>query len=345
MRILFFLLLSFLNLIYAHADEVTLIGAGATFPYPLYSKMFQEYYSIKKVKVNYQAIGSGGGIRQLINKTVDFGASDAFISDENLKKYGNNILHIPICIGAVVLSYNLHGNPAIKLTPEIISNIFLGKIKKWNNPAIATINPDIKLPDQQIVVIHRSDGSGTTFIFTDYLSKVSEEWATKFGKGKSINWPIGLGAKGNPGVAGLIKQIPGSIGYIELVYALHNNMSYAQVKNKNENYITPSIQSVSYAANIELPEDSRVSLTNTDAEQGYPISGFTWILTYNDLSNLNRNKAQELVNLFWWMTHEGQKLAAPLEYAPLSPKAQSIAEQIIKKIKYNNEILWNTISK
>ncbi len=323
------------------AGDLELIGAGATFPYPLYSKMFNEYHKQFGIKVNYQAIGSGGGIRQLLSKVVDFGASDAFVSDEELKKFTSPIVHIPMTAGAVVLTYNLPGNPKLKFTPSLISNIFLGKIVNWNDPEIKKVNPGINLPDLKIAVVHRSDGSGTTFIFTDYLSKVSKAWKNVVGRGKSVNWPAGLGAKGNPGVAGLIKQIPGSIGYVELIYALSNNMPYGDIKNKKGNFITPSIKTVSLASNTELPDDMRVSLTDTDSDYGYPISGFTWILVYRDLANggLSRKKAKALVKLLWWMTHEGQKYAKGLHYAPLSKKAQEKAEKIIKSITYRGEKL------
>jgi len=324
------------------ATTVELTGAGATFPYPLYSKMFSEYYKKSGVKINYQAIGSGGGIRQLQAKTVDFGASDAFVDDKGLKKFSSPIIHIPTAAGAVVITYNLPGNPKLKLTGEIIADIFLGKISSWNDPKIKKLNPKVNFPNLKIVVVHRSDGSGTTFIFSDYLSKVSKEWKNKVGKGKSLNWPCGLGAKGNPGVAGLIKQIPGSIGYVELIYALSNNMPFADVQNKAGNFITPSIKSVSLAADINLPDDTRVSLTNTDAEYGYPISSFTWILIYKDLKKgkLTKEKAEALVKLLWWMIHEGQKYTQKLHYAPLSEKARKKAERLIKSITYEGKPLW-----
>ena len=319
-----------------------LTGAGATFPYPLYSKMFSEYYKKTGVKINYQAIGSGGGIRQLRAKLVDFGASDAYVDDEGFKKFSAPILHIPTAAGAVVLTYNLQGNPKLKLTGKIISDIFLGKITNWNAPEIKKLNPEVKLPDLKIIVVHRSDGSGTTFIFSDYLCKVSKEWKNKIGRGKSLNWPCGLGAKGNPGVAGLIKQISGSIGYVELIYALSNKMPYADVQNKSGNFITPGIKSVSLAADTKLPDDMRVSLTDTDAEYGYPISGFTWILVYKDLKKggLTEEKARDLVKLLWWMIHKGQKYAEKLHYAPLSEKAVKKAERIIKSITYGGNLLW-----
>ena len=323
------------------AKETELIGAGATFPYPLYSKMFDVYHKEYGVKVNYQAIGSGGGIRQLINKTVDFGGSDAIVSDQDMKEAAAPILHIPTSAGAVVVTYNLTEEPELKFTPDMIADIFLGKIRKWNDPRISALNPGMKLPDMAVTVVHRSDGSGTTFIFSDYVSKVSSEWKEKVGKGTSLNWPTGLGGKGNPGVAGLVKQTPGSIGYVELIYALQNKMPYGTVKNKNGRFVTPTIASTSLAADINLPDDMRVSLTDTDASGGYPISGFTWILVYKEQNYADRSeeKAKELVKLLWWMTHEGQKHAEPLHYAPLSKKAVEKAEKLIKSISYKEKPL------
>src|SRR4030043_2358918 len=264
------------------AKEQELIGAGATFPYPLYSKMFDVYSKEYGVKINSQAIGSGGGIRQLINKTVDFGGSDAIMSEADIKEASAPILHIPTCAGAVVLTYNLPGNPQLKFTPDVIGDLFLGKIGKWNDRRLSDINPGVKLPDMNVTVVHRSDGSGTTSIFSDYLSKVSREWKEKVGAGTSLNWPAGLGGKGNPGVAGLGQQTPGSIGYVELIYALQNKMSYGMVKNKNGNFWTAKLASTSKTTDTNLPDDMKVSLTETDAPEGYPISGFTWILVYKD---------------------------------------------------------------
>ena len=323
------------------AKETELIGAGATFPYPLYSKMFDVYHKEYGVKVNYQAIGSGGGIRQLINKTVDFGGSDAIVSDQDMKEAAAPILHIPTSAGAVVVTYNLTEEPELKFTPDMIADIFLGKIRKWNDPRISALNPGMKLPDMAVTVVHRSDGSGTTFIFSDYVSKVSSEWKEKVGKGTSLNWPAGLGGKGNPGVAGLVKQTPGSIGYVELIYALQNKMPYGTVKNKNGRFVTPTIASTSLAADTNLPDDMRVSLTDTDASGGYPISGFTWILVYKEQNYADRSeeKAKELVKLLWWMTHEGQKHAEPLHYAPLSKRAVEKAEKLIRSISYKEKPL------
>jgi len=321
------------------AAEVELIGAGATFPYPLYSKMFDVYNKEQGLKINYQSIGSGGGIRQLTNKTVDFGGSDAIMSEKDLKEAGAPVLHIPTCAGAVVVSYNLAGDPQLKFTPDVIADIFLGKIKKWNDPRITAINSGVKLPDTDITVVHRSDGSGTTNIFSSYLSKVSPEWKEKVGAGPSLSWPAGLGGKGNPGVAGMVKQTPGGFGYVELIYALQNKMSYGTIKNKKGNFVKPTIASTSLAANTALPDDMKVDLTDTDATEGYPISGFTWILVYKEQNYADKpeEKAKALVNLLWWMTHEGQKYAEPLHYAPLSKAAVGKAENLIKSVTFKEK--------
>jgi len=319
--------------------KVELLGAGATFPYPLYSKMFDVYFRETGVKVNYQAIGSGGGIRQLLNNTVDFGATDAFMTDLELRDARGEILHVPICLGAVVITYNLPGIEDLKLTGEILADIYLGKIKKWNDERIQEVNPDLELPEKSIVVVHRSDGSGTTMIFTDYLSKISEEWKKKVGKGKAINWPIGLGAKGNPGVSGLVKQIKGSIGYVELAYVVQNKMPYASIKNKSGAFIKPTLEAISNSALMELPEDMRVSLTDTESPRGYPLSGFTWILVYKEqrYGSHSFEKARELTRLLWWMIHEGQKYTEPLHYAPLPVTAFKRAEKMIKSMTYGGK--------
>jgi phosphate transport system substrate-binding protein len=321
--------------------EVELIGAGATFPYPLYSKMFDVYHKEHGAKINYQAIGSGGGIRQLTNKTVDFGGSDAIMSDKDLKEAGAPVLHMPTCAGAVVVTYKLAGDPELKFAPDVIAGIFLGKIKKWSDPRIISMNPGVKLPETDITVVHRSDGSGTTAIFSSYLSKVSPEWKEKVGAGPSLNWPAGLGGKGNPGVAGLVQQTPGSFGYVELIYALQNKMPYGTIKNKKGNFVKPTIASTSLAANTALPDDMKVDLTDTDAAEGYPISGFTWILVYREQNYANKTeeKAKALVNLLWWMTHEGQQYAEPLHYAPLSKAAVGKAEKMIKNISYKDMVI------
>jgi len=322
----------------SHAASVELLGAGATFPYPLYSKMFDTYYQAYKVKINYQAIGSGGGIQQLISKTVDFGGTDAFMNEKEMKKAEVPILHIPTCLGAVVVTYNLPDKPKLKFTPDVIADIFLGKITRWDDPRIAAVNPEVKLPGLSIVVVHRSDGSGTTYIFSDYLTKVSKDWAFKVGADKSLNWPVGLGAKGNPGVAGLINQTPGAIGYVELIYTLQNNMPAGIIKNKAGNFIEPNIKSTSAAANIDMPDDTRVSLTDTAAADGYPISGFTWLILYkeqNYSSDRSKERAEELVKLLWWMLHEGQQIAEPMQYAPIPNSAVTRGEQILRSVVYN----------
>ena len=321
-------------------DDNTLLGAGSTFVYPLFSKQFSEYNKLNGLKINYQSIGSGGGILQLTNKTVDFGGSDAPLNDEQSKKIGADVLHIPMAAGADVISYNLPQiKDTLKFTPEVLANIFLGKITKWNDAAISKINPGAKLPDVAIVVAHRSDGSGTSYIWTDYLSKVSDEWKTKVGKGTSVNWPVGLGGKGNEGVAGLVKQTPGAIGYIELSYAFQNKMSVASIQNKAGNYITPSLSSITAAGNIQLPADAKVSITNTDAPGGYPISSFTWALVYKE-QNYNKrsnDKAQKLIKLLWWNTHEGQQYCTPLLYAPLAPAAVTVAEALLKSATFDGK--------
>lgn len=322
-------------------DAIELLGAGATFPYPLYSKMFDEYNKATGVKVNYQSIGSGGGIKQLMSKTVDFGASDAFLSDEQLASAPSPVVHVPITLGAVVLTYNLPGNPKLKLTPDVVADIFLGKITKWSDPRIAKANPGVKIPDVAMFVVHRSDGSGTSFVFTDYLSKVSTEWGTKVGRKTMVDWPTGLGAKGNEGVSGMVKQTPGGIGYVELIFALQNKMQYASLANKKGKFIDASIASVSSAANVTIPADARVSLTNTDAADGYPISSFTWILIYKDQNYDGRAmaKAQASCKLINWMLHDGQKLAGPLNYAPLPAQALKVAEQNIKSVNFGGKPL------
>jgi phosphate transport system substrate-binding protein len=321
-------------------DDNTLLGAGSTFVYPLFSKLFSEYNKTAGVKVNYQSIGSGGGILQLTNKTVDFGDSDAPLNEEQTQKMGSPVLHIPMCSGAVVLSYNLpQVKDTLKLTPDVIAKIFLGNIKTWNDPQIAAVNNGVQLPNTPIVIAHRSDGSGTTNIFTTYLAAVSTDWSAKVGKGSSINWPAGLGGKGNEGVAGLVKQTPGAIGYVELAYAMQNKMAFAKLQNKSGNFITPTVASTSAAGNIQIPADAKVSLTNTEAADGYPISGLTWALIYKEqkYNNRSQERATKLVKLLWWNIHEGQQYCNALNYATLSPTALSVAETILKSATYDGK--------
>ncbi len=323
------------------STDNTLMGAGASFPNPLYSKMFSEYNKATNLKVNYQSIGSGGGIKNLTDKTVDFGASDAPLNGKQDSALSAPAVHIPATAGAVVLSYNLGADfkDTIVLSPAVIAGMFLGEITKWNDPKIAEINKGVKLPAIEVKIVHRADGSGTSNIFTTYLDKVNENWHNKVGKGSSVNWPVGEGSKGNEGVAGSIKQTNGAIGYIELAYAIQNNMAYSKVINKAGNVITPSITSVTAAANIDIPADGKVSLTNTDAPDGYPISGLSWILVYKEQKYNNRSadKASKMIKLIWWMTHEGQQYSAALNYAPLSPKAVAVGEAILKSVTYDGK--------
>ena len=314
----------------------TLVGAGATFPYPFYSKIFHDYAKISGVRVNYQAIGSGGGVRQLQNRTVDFGATDAYVSDKLAKKFSGDIIHIPTCIGAITLSYNLPGNPKIRLSGAMIADIYMGKIKRWRDPRILALNPGEKIQDLMIAVIYRSDGSGTTHIFADYMAKVSPAWKKRIGVGKSLNWPTGLGGKGNPGVAGLIQQIPGSLGYVELVYTLQNKMPIAAIKNKNGNFILPNLGSVTAAIPRNLPDDLRFIMTDTDAQYGYPIASFTWIIVYKEQAYRNKTKSQSkaLKDLLKWTIADGQSYALPLGYAPLSEKAVEKATVLIDSLTY-----------
>ena len=318
------------------ASAETLInGAGATFPYPLYSKWFSEYAKIDpSVKFNYQSIGSGGGIKQITAQTVDFGASDKFLSDEELKAAPGKLLHIPTVMGAVVVTYNLPGVPkGLKLNSEDVANIFLGKITKWNDKRIADDNPGLNLPDKAIIVVHRSDGSGTTSIFTDYLTGVNGEWAQKVGKGASVKWPVGLGGKGNEGVAGQIKTTQYTIGYVELAYAFENKLPFATLKNKAGSWVEPSIQTTSAAAAAavkHMPADYRISLVNQPGKDAYPITGFTWLLVYHDQKD--KTKGKKLVEFLNWSLHKGQKMAAPMLYAPLPESVLKMVEKTIKTI-------------
>jgi phosphate transport system substrate-binding protein len=315
--------------------QLQLNGAGATFPYPIYSKWFNEYIKVDpSVRFNYQSIGSGGGIKQITEQTVDFGASDGPMTDEQLKAARGHLLHFPTVMGAVVLTYNVAGlTTGLKLTPEAIAGIYLGKITKWNDPLLTAANPGVALPNQDIIVVHRSDGSGTSYIFTDYLSKVSKDWSNKVGKGTSVNWPVGLGGKGNEGVTGLVKQMPFSIGYVELIYALSNDSPFADVKNAAANFIKPSLESVTAAAVAaapSMPDDFRVSITNAPGPQAYPISGMTWLLVYEKQQDAEKGK--KLVQFLSWMLRDGQKYAPQLQYAPLPAGVVAKEEQAIHRI-------------
>lgn len=315
------------------AGAQTLInGAGATFPYPIYSKWFDEYTKVDpEVRFNYQSIGSGGGIKQVTARTVDFGATDGPMTDEQLKQAPAQLFHIPTVLGAVVATYNLPGNPKLQFTPEILADIFLGKITKWNDAQITAINPRVSLPDQAIAVVHRSDGSGTTYIWVDYLSKVSPEWHQKVGRGTSVKWPVGLGGKGNEGVSGQVKNTPGALGYVELAYAVQNNLPVAAVKNPAGKFIEPTIKSTTAAAAgaaATMPDDFRVSITNPPGDAAYPIASFTWLLVYKDQSDEVKGRA--LVKFLAWMARDGQKYTSDLLYAPLPPQ---VVQQVVAKVR------------
>ena len=319
--------------------QTTLNGAGATFPYPMYSKWFNEYHKLHPdIQINYQSIGSGGGIRQVTEGTVEFGASDMPMTDDQLKeaqaKLKTNVLNIPTVLGADVPAYNIPGvSGELKFTPEVLAGIFLGHISKWNDKAIAGANPGVSLPDQAIVVVHRSDGSGTTFIWTDYLSKVSPEWKSQVGSGTSVKWPVGLGGKGNEGVAGSIRQLPGSIGYVELIYAVQNHIPYGSVKNAEGTFLKASLEGVTAAAASvkNIPADFRVSITNAPGKDAYPISSFTWLLI--PAQSKNAAKGKILADVLNWMVTDGQKMTSALSYAPLPDNVAQKVKEAIKQVK------------
>jgi len=314
--------------------QTQLNGAGATFPYPMYSKWFSEYNKLHPdVQINYQSIGSGGGIRQVLAGTVDFGASDGPMTDEQLKQAKVKILHIPTVLGADVPAYNVSGvSGEVKFTSDALAGIFLGKIQKWNDPAITQANPGVKFPDKPIIVVHRSDGSGTTYIFTDYLSKASKEWAMEVGKGTSVKWPVGLGGKGNEGVAGQIRQLDGSIGYIELIYAVENKITYGSVKNAAGNFVKASLDGVTEAAASapKMPADFRVSITNAPGKTAYPISSFTWLLIPEQAQDPKKGKI--IADFLDWMVTDGQKMTNQLSYAPLPASVAEKAKAAIKQV-------------
>ncbi|MGH9873900.1 MAG: phosphate ABC transporter substrate-binding protein PstS [Pyrinomonadaceae bacterium] len=314
---------------------VSLQGAGATFPMPIYQKWMSEYGKLHpNVKLDYQSIGSGGGIKQIQAQTVDFGASDAPMTDAELKAAPGELIHIPTVLGAVIVTYNVPSiTQPIHLSPEVVADIFLGKIKKWDDPRIKQDNPGVSLPAADITTVHRSDGSGTTFVFTDYLSKVSPEWKANVGTDKSPKWPVGQGAKGNEGVTGQIKQQPNTIGYVELAYAVQNKLPVALIKNSSGKFVEPSIDAVTAAAasaSAVTPEDLRVSITNSAGENAYPISSYTYILAYKDQKNADKGKA--LVDFLWWGIHDGEQFAKDLQYAPLPAEIVKRAEAKINSI-------------
>jgi phosphate transport system substrate-binding protein len=324
------------------SGSVSLQGAGATFPNPLYQKWLSEYGKLHpNVRIDYQSIGSGGGIKQLREQTVDFGASDSPMSDQDLKSAPGEVLHIPTVLGAVVITYNLEAvKQPLRFSPEVLTDIFLGKIKKWNDPKIAADNPGVTLPTGDITVVHRSDGSGTSAVFTDYLSKISAEWKDKVGAGIAPSWPTGIGGKGNEGVTGQIKNTPNTIGYVELAYALKNNLPVAHIKNASGNFIEPNIDAVTAAASgsaANTPDDLRVSITNAAGPQAYPISSYTYILVYKDQKDAGKGKA--LVDFLWWGIHDGEGFAKELQYAPLPADIVKRAETKINSVTANGAAL------
>jgi phosphate transport system substrate-binding protein len=321
-------------------NPLSINGAGASFPYPMYSKWFDEYHKKNgNIQINYQSIGSGGGIKQVTEGTVDFGASDGPMNDDQLKafqdKHGFGILHFPTVLGADVPAYNIPGVSAeLTFTPDSIAGIFLGKITKWNDPAIAGANAGVKLPANDIVVVHRSDGSGTSYIWTDYLSKVSDDWKNKVGKGTSVNWPVGLGGKGNEGVTGLIKQTPNSFGYVELIYAIQNSMPYGKVKNSSGTIVKADLASVTAAAAgaaKDMPADFRVSITNAPGKNAYPISSFTWLLIPEKFSDASKRDA--IKGFVIWMLTDGQNDTEALSYAKLPKEVVAMEKQALAKVQ------------
>lgn len=323
-------------------NEIRIQGAGATFPNPLYQKWFSEYNKINPgVKFDYQSIGSGGGIKQISSRTVDFGGSDAPMKDDELKAAPGELIHIPTVLGAVVVTYNL---PSVKtelnITPDALAGAFLGKITKWNDPAIASANPGVSLPDVPLTVVHRSDGSGTTFVFTDYLSKVSPEWKEKVGAGAAVQWPAGGGEKGNEGVTGRVKQTPNSIGYAELIYAEENKLPVASIRNSAGQFVRPSLESTAAAAASvagQMPEDLRVSITNAPGGTAYPIASFTYLLVYKEQQD--QQKGQALVKFLWWAIHDGEQMAKDKLYAPLPEEVVKKAEAKIRSITFQGKPL------
>ena len=318
-----------------------LSGAGATFPLPFYNAVFEQFAETKGDAVAYGGIGSGGGVRNLRDKIVDFAGSDAFLTDKEMADM-NPVIHIPTCMGAVVLAYNLEGVEELRLTGEIIADIFAGNIKMWNDERIKSLNPQALLPNETIIPVFRSDGSGTTFVFTDYLTKVSQMWASKFGAGKSVNFPVGQAAKGNPGVASVIKQTRNSIGYVGSEYAFAQKIAYAKIQNQDGEFVAPSSASISAAASGNIPADTRTSITNSAAKGAYPISTFTWMIIYKEQNYSDRSKEQAMATLDliqYILSDEAQKITAFVHYAPLPTKAKEISLANLKTVTYNGEAI------
>ncbi len=322
------------------AQETRITGAGATFPAPIYSKWVLEYTTVRPhIQINYAPIGSGGGIRQFTDRTVDFGASDGPMTDSQIAAVHGNVIHIPTVLGSVVPVYNIPGVTAqLKFSGDLLAGIFLGQITKWNDSRISALNPGVSLPDNDILVVHRSDGSGTTYIWTDYLSKVSADWRSRVGKGTSVNWPVGLGGQGNPGVASTVSRTPGAIGYVELIYALQNHISFGTVRNHAGNFVEASLASTSAAAasaNFEPNTDFRVSITDAPGADAYPIASFTWLLLPKQMTD--ENKARPLIEFVWWATHDGQRYTNALSYGSLPPTVVTLIEQALHAITVNGQ--------
>lgn len=323
-------------------SKVSLTAAGATFPLPYYNMVFKNYTKESGVLVTYGGIGSGGGIRSLGDKVVDFGATDAYLSDAKLAEMPSAVVHIPTCLGAVVIAYNLPEVPELKLSDKLLEKIFMGEITNWNDAALKSNNPGVNFPDKEITFVHRSDGSGTTYIFSDYMSKVSTKWADEVGVGKSLKWPVGMGAKGNPGVAGTISQTEGAIGYIGSEFAFAQKIQTALVQNSSGAYIAPSIESISAAAQGDIPDDTRIMLTNSSDASSYPISGFTWIILYKEQAYDGREEAQALGTvkfLDWLISEKAQGEASKVNYAPLPPLAVEKAKAVLRSVTYNGKAL------
>ncbi|MEA3504177.1 MAG: phosphate ABC transporter substrate-binding protein PstS [Bacteroidota bacterium] len=324
------------------SKSVSITAAGATFPLPFYNLAFKNYTKKTGILLTYGGIGSGGGIRSLKDKVVDFGATDAFLNDKKEAAMPAEIVHIPTCVGAVVIAYNLPEVGSLRLSNKNLEDIFMGKITRWNDVELKKSNPNTSLPDMEITVVHRSDGSGTTYIFSDFMSKIGEHWKEKVGRGKSLKWPVGLGAKGNPGVAGTIKQTIGAVGYIGSEFAFAQKIAFAQVENSAGKYVTPNLESISAAAQGNIPADTKVMLTNSSDPNSYPISGFTWMILYKEQKYDNRSKAQaeEMLNfLSWIIQKDAQAIAQQVNYAPLSENVKVKAKEILKSVVYDGKPL------
>jgi phosphate transport system substrate-binding protein len=329
-------------------DPTTLRGAGATFPYPFYLTVFDLFSRRTGITVEYAGTGSEDGLRQFVAGKVDFAGTDVFMTADERRKAGGPVVHVPTCVSAVAITCNLSGREGPRLTPDTLADIFLGRIQYWNDPRLAAVNPGRQLPAMRITVVHRSDGSGTTHILSEYLSKVSADWRQQVGTGRTLRWPVGTGVPGNPGVAGLVHQRPGAIGYVELTYALGNDLTRCAIRNRAGRFVIPTPDAVSRAAEVPLPADTNVSLTDTSAPGGYPISGLTWIVLRQELATGGRSldAARALTSLVWWVTHEGQGYATDLGYAPLSPAAAARGEALIRSLTYRGKpLLLETATK